>query len=165
MFANPETNFIIHELYFTFAHASPDSMTPTRDEIQTWLRHSHGGDRAWLAAQCGIALGTLHNSFASGKFSPPVLAVIALLMKSGSNSDTDLLRISVDEFETIDRARCALGYESRPEFYHDAILEAANAALEDESKDRPGSTPFPMPQERIGDGDDLLETAAEGPAH
>ena len=139
-------------------------MILTRDSIQAWLNRCHAGNRRWLAEQTGFALGSINNAFAQGTFSKPLLAAIALLMErdEGPAREGDLLRFSASEFELIDQARIIQGYETRIEFYHDAILEAANDALTQPKGDSPTHT-FPFPQESFGDPEDrpLEDQAAE----
>lgn len=139
-------------------------MILTRDSIQAWLHRCHGGNRRWLAEQTGFALGSINNAFAQGTFSKPLLAAIALLIErdEGPSREGDLLRFSASEFELIDQARIIQGYETRIEFYHDAILEAANEAMHQPKGDSPTHA-FPFPQESFGDPDDrpLEDQAAE----
>lgn len=100
-------------------------MSPTNDEIEAWLKR-HDRDRVWLAGKLPAAKGTVDNFFSKG-FSNWALTTIKLLMERDAAqtdpvNDTGLVQFTVEEFERIEKARVAACYETRPPFYHDAII-------------------------------------------
>lgn len=126
-------------------------MSPSKDEIRAWLL-SHGRDREWLAAQCGVAIGTVHNWFSNRPISDGALATIRLLMERDATSSVSVdvhsalgtLAFTADEFEQLERARALVGSPPRLKFYRDALMQYI-ARLEQEAAVATGADATAMP--------------------
>ena len=95
-----------------------------RKMVATWLELMNR-DRFWLADALGTQKSTVDSWFSKRPFPRPIWKRISELMDQTTGyTDSAILRVTftLEEFELLDRARLAAGYESRPEFYRDAIL-------------------------------------------
>jgi hypothetical protein len=103
-----------------------------QEQIDAWLEEI-GRDRAWLASQLGVSLGTVYNWFSKG-FSKQAIKGIENLMKPAS--DGLEVSFSAREFDLIEKARSISGHATRAHFYHDIILEGTERILQAEEKAR-----------------------------
>lgn len=101
-----------------------------QEQIDAWLEEI-GRDRAWLASQLGVSLGTVYNWFSKG-FSKQAIKGIENLMKP--SSDGLEVSFSAREFDLIEKARAISGHATRAHFYHDIILEGTDRILQAEGK-------------------------------
>jgi len=101
-------------------------MTP--EKIDAWLA-ANDRDRAWLATQLSMSLGSIYNGFSKG-FSARTLNAIEQLM-SPTNSDTAGLEVTFTarEFERIEDARNLLGIATRKLYYEESIIEYTTQIL------------------------------------
>lgn len=113
----------------------------TKENIRDWL-DTIGQDRFWLASQLGSTKGTLDQWFSRGfpEWAEKAIKRIAA-QQSSADSDPNSVQFTIAEFEMIDRARRKVGYETRREFYRDAIIEYADKLLVD---DEDADTPCPL---------------------
>lgn len=124
--------------------------------ILDWLKR-HGRDREWLAEKCNAEMGTVNSWFSTRGFSDSALATIEVLMQldavkaDGTNApdETGLIELTTGEFERIEKARELTGFETRPEFYREAILKFVE---EIEAGNMPASS-------RTSDSDDMDDMA------
>lgn len=103
-----------------------------KEQIRDWL-DSVGHDRFWLAEQIGTTKGTVDQWFSKG-FPEWAVKSITRLVSTNEERDDDpnAVKLTLREFEMIDRARRKAGYQTRREFYRDAIVEFADKLLIDE---------------------------------
>lgn len=101
-----------------------------KDELREWL-DTIGQDRFWLAEKCGVAKSTVDSWFSTREIPDPALKIIEHLRREGAawNDDPNSIKLTIAEFERIDRARQKAGYATRREFYRDAIIDAADRLL------------------------------------
>jgi hypothetical protein len=103
-----------------------------QEQIDAWLEEI-GRDRAWLANQLGVSLGTVYNWFSKG-FSKQAIKGIENLMKPAS--DGLEVTFSAREFDLIEKARAISGHATRAHYYHDVILEGTERILQAEEQAR-----------------------------
>lgn len=95
-----------------------------RNIVATWLELMRR-DRYWLAEVLGTQKSTVDSWFSKRPFPRPAWKRITELMDETTGySDAAILKVTftLEEFELLERARTAAGYESRVEYYRDAIL-------------------------------------------
>ena len=122
--------------------------------ITDWLK-KHSRSREWLAEKCGAEIGTVNSWFSTRGFSDAALATIRALMEldeqanPSATDDGGLIHFSTSEFERIERARVAVGSPTRPQFYHDAIVEYVKEieAMEGRLTDGPARVEIAMAAE------------------
>lgn len=112
------------------------------DQIDAWLEQI-GQDRAWLATQLGVSLGTVYNWFSKG-FSKQAIKGIENLMKP-ANPGLEVA-FTAREFDLIEQARAISGHATRSMYYHDIILEGTDRILQNEKKARK-VVPLPITEE------------------
>jgi len=101
------------------------------ETIKEWLKNE-GRDRTWLAEQIGYTKGSVNNWLSAGRAIPePAKKLIDLLMQGRSSNLNDPFHVTftAGEFEEIEQARQLVGAPTRPEFYHDAVMEKAEAII------------------------------------
>jgi hypothetical protein len=73
------------------------------DEIKTWLKQT-GRDRAWLAEQCGVSIGTVNNWLSAGrKITGPPQKIIEQLMSATPKLNPQIDLETFLKFEAIAR--------------------------------------------------------------
>lgn len=100
-----------------------------RQIISQWLEDIDR-DRAWLAAQLHVSKRTVDSWFSFRRISEPMwLHIESLMGDIGASPLEDLLevKLTITEFEALEKARIRAGYESRAAFYRDAILSYMEA--------------------------------------
>ena len=110
-----------------------------RQIITEWLETIQR-DRTWLADQLHISKRTVDSWFSYRRISDSTWGHIESLMGDvGASPLEELLeiRLSLAEFEDLEKARIRAGYESRSAFYRDAIIFHIQKLLDSPPATRP----------------------------